>query len=120
MVNNENNNINSRVNIETYYSNEDLNRLDNNNNELNQQKNEQLFKSSMNSFGRKINENENGLKNNVIFNYEKPHQSATTNSINSTSTATTRIPTIIIENNKTNSIDQIDNNKLKLNNQIVI
>jgi hypothetical protein len=113
IANNENGN--SRVNIETYYSNEDINKLDTNNNELN----EQLFKSSMNSFGRKIYENENGLKN-LIFNYEKQHQSSTINNINSSSTTTsTKIPTIIVENNKTNNIDHNDNIKTKLNNQIV-
>jgi hypothetical protein len=112
IANNENGN--SRVNIETYYSNEDINKLDTNNNELN----EQLFKSSMNSFGRKINENENGLKN-LIFNYEKQHQSSTINNINSSTTTSTKIPTIIIENNKTNNIDHNDNIKMKLNNQIV-
>lgn len=97
-------------NKELYYSNEDiLNRLDTNIND--KQQNEQLFKSSTNNFSRKVNENEN-----LTVSYEN-RQSANVSS----SSTLTKIPTIIIENNKMATNDQTDtnNNKIKINNQTV-
>ncbi len=106
--------------VDTYYSNEDLNTVtqQNNNNNIqneNQEFNhtEQLFKSSTQNnsdqlkgfnFCRKINDDNNGLKN-LTINCD-PKQTI----------GASKIPTIIIENNKIN--DQNDN-KVKMNTQQV-